>query len=411
MKGKNLLKTITFLALFIFVFENALAATLSCQQVSSSSLSIPQFSTKTVQITCSASGGTVSNVQITPNANPSSGLTITSSQTISSSISDSSSSTAKWTVKGDTPNDYEISYTITSDGTSSWADAKTTTDVSVPSAAQLTVDYVFPPSMWTPTLTELDFKINNIGGTTANNIKMSLYKGGTLVYGPTSYPTTIAAGAAASYSWTNETGFNASGTYMTKVYIADVLHDSATTTVEYGSANQTQYAGWNLISLTRVPDDTSVSSLFTSIQDNLTIVWWYNTSDTGDHWKKYDPSANPLANDLSVIDEEKGFWVQTTDDVELVVEGDEFTGSSIELLSGWNMVGYPATEAKLASDACANISSNLSIVWMYNATDTGDHWKKYDPAANPLANDLEYLTPGQGYWYMMTDDSMFEIDW
>ena len=222
-------KLLIIIVMMSIMIVGVQAATLTCQQITDTSLSIPQFSSSVIEIRCTASSGSVSNILITPNADPSTGVTISNTQTISSTISDQSSSTAKWSVTGDTPNTYTLSYTVSSSGTNSWTGASTT-EVTVPSEAQLSVEYVLPPSIFTPTVNELDFKINNIGGTTANSVNMKLYKAGTLV-SSADYPTTIAASASASYTWTNETGFNESGTYTTEVYIGDVFHDNTSITV------------------------------------------------------------------------------------------------------------------------------------------------------------------------------------
>ncbi|MCF7872060.1 PGF-pre-PGF domain-containing protein [Candidatus Woesearchaeota archaeon] len=221
---KNIKNALTMLITFLLIITTAQAATLNCQQTTSASISIPQFSTSNIEIRCTASGGTAANVQITPNINPSSGLTLTNSQTMSTSISDQSSSTAKWTVSGDSPNTYEVSYTISSSATNAWSGADETA-VTVTSPAQLTVEYQNPPSAYA-TGDSLDIKISNIGGTTANNVKIKLNTESTR-----SFPTSIAAGASASYSWSSTTGYDAADTYTTYVYLGDTLQDSVTTIV------------------------------------------------------------------------------------------------------------------------------------------------------------------------------------
>ena len=302
----NINRILVFLAILILSTMAVQAATLTCQQISSASLSVPQFSSKTIEIKCTASGGTVSGLLITPNSNPSTGLTIASTQTMSSSISSGSSTTGKWSVTGDSPNTYSVSYTVSSDGTSSWTGASTTA-VTVPSAAQLTVDYVLPPSIFTPTVETLDFKINNIGGTTANNVNMKLYLGSTQV-GTATYPTTIAAGATASYSWTNSTGFNESGTYTTEVYIGEVFHDNVTTAVNTPSSNLSQNTGWNLISLTKIPVNNSPVAVFADVVGNIERVW--GMTSTG--WKRYTPGGTDYIQEMSV---EYAYWIKTTDDI------------------------------------------------------------------------------------------------
>ena len=67
-------------------------------------------------------------------------------------------------------------------------------------------------------------------------------------------------------------------------------------------------SGWNFISIPLVISDTSVGSVLSLISGNYSIVWSYNATDTGDHWKKYDPNA-PFGNDLLNMDEGNGYWI------------------------------------------------------------------------------------------------------
>ncbi|MBW2988156.1 hypothetical protein DRJ48_03710 [Candidatus Woesearchaeota archaeon] len=216
---------ILLVIIFMLSIAVADAATLTCQQITSSTIDLAQFSTTTIEIQCSASGGSVTNIQISPNPDPGTGLSIVNTKTMPSTLSDQESGTAKWSVTGETPNTYTISYTLISDGTESWSGADTTI-VEVTAIAKLTVEYVHPPATYAEGET-LDVKITNIGGTTANNIKLQLNSNPKV-----DYPTTIDAGSSASYSWTAETGFDQGGNYTTKVFIGDVLQDSATVEVE-----------------------------------------------------------------------------------------------------------------------------------------------------------------------------------
>jgi len=81
----------------------------------------------------------------------------------------------------------------------------------------------------------------------------------------------------------------------------------------------------------------------------------------------------------------------------------------IQLNSGWNLISLPL----MPDDSNVNlvlspISGNYSIVCAYNASDTDDHWKKYDPTT-PFGNDLTTMEPGNGYWIMMTSDDTLNI--
>ncbi|MAG38898.1 hypothetical protein CMO90_02310 [Candidatus Woesearchaeota archaeon] len=392
------------------------AATLTCQQISDTSLSISQFSTSEIEIRCSASGGTVSNVQITTNSDPSTGLTISSSQTISSSISSGSSSTAKWSVTGDSPNTYSVSYTISSDGTESWSGASTTS-VEVPTPAQLTVEYVLPPSLFTPSVETLDFRMTNIGGTTASNVKMRLNSSNGYIGSQVDYPTTIAAGASASYSWTNTTGFNESGTYTTTVYLGSTKNDAVTATVNAAGGNITQNVGWNMMSLSSNPSNKTVPSVLSNIWDNLTIVWGYNASESNENlrWLKYDPDAlDPSSNTLQEFDIYSSYWVRTDAEVDISISGDAHSTTNVSLYTGWNMAGYPANTNADVNDSITSIVNDIVIIWSYDSSESDevDKWKKFDPTAlDPSSNTLENFTTGSGYWFRMSAPQNFSINW
>ena len=184
------------------------------------------------------------------------------------------------------------------------------------------------------------------------------------------------------------------------------VNDTASTLPASGTTLNL-YTGWNLISLPLIPEDTSITSLLSPINGNYSIVWAYNASDTADHWKKYDPGA-PFGNDLTTMEPGKGYWIMMTSNDTLFVTGDVPGSTDIILKAGWNLIGYNSLVGQPIENALASVSSNYSIVWAYNASDTADHWKKYDPGA-PFGNDLANLESGSGYWIMMTSDDILEI--
>jgi len=82
---------------------------------------------------------------------------------------------------------------------------------------------------------------------------------------------------------------------------------------------------------------------------------------------------------------------------------------SIDLYPGWNLISLPLMpEDTSTASVLSPINGNYSIIWEYNASDTADHWKKYDTGA-PFGNDLTDMEPGKGYWIMMTSDDILEI--
>ncbi len=212
----------------LILFPAVSAATLECEQITDSSISVPQFTTKNIQIMCTASDGTVSNIELTKNTNPGTGLSFSTVQTIGSTLNSGSSGIQKWTVTGDLPNSYEVSYTINSDSTNTWTgSSKTEVDVTTP--AKLNIQYYDPPESYSSGDT-LSFEIDNIGGSTANNVIMKLYRDGNLVDSE-NFPKPIDGGSSTSYAWGSSNGFDRAGTYLTKIFIETSEHNSDTVTV------------------------------------------------------------------------------------------------------------------------------------------------------------------------------------
>ena len=64
----------------------------------------------------------------------------------------------------------------------------------------------------------------------------------------------------------------------------------------------------------------------------------------------------------------------------------------VNLVSGWNMIGYPCTQEVDASDAFSSIVDKIIIVKDNNAD---VYWPEFD------FNGIEFLKPGHGYQIRM----------
>ena len=169
--------------------------------------------------------------------------------------------------------------------------------------------------------------------------------------------------------------------------------------------------GWNLISLPVVPASTSISDILSSIEGYYDAVQVYDGSSAQQQWSSYCAGGPPYANTLQQVDETMGLWVSVTDSVTLKVMGTRFSGTSIPLYAGWNMVGYPVTGPKTISDALASIGGKLTMVRWYDTTsDPDDPWKHYDPSAPSWSNDLVDMQPGRGYWVEVSEDCVWGVD-
>ena len=76
------------------------------------------------------------------------------------------------------------------------------------------------------------------------------------------------------------------------------------------------------------------------------------------------------------------------------------TAASISATSSFTVTAAAATPAT----ALAGIAGKYTRVWHYDAADTADHWKLYDPAVPPSLNDLTVLVKGKGYFIYVTEN-------
>jgi hypothetical protein len=78
-------------------------------------------------------------------------------------------------------------------------------------------------------------------------------------------------------------------------------------------------AGWNMIGWPS-DDARDVTTALSSIAGNYDAVYAYDTADSSDPWKVYDPSAPSYANDLDKMRPGKAYWVYVYSDCNLTVD-------------------------------------------------------------------------------------------
>lgn len=109
-------------------------------------------------------------------------------------------------------------------------------------------------------------------------------------------------------------------------------------------------------------------------------------------WRYYDPTKPDTQNTLKTVDETIGLWVNVNKTSELSLEGSPFKTSTISLLEGWNLIGYPLLYTSSIDEKLNKI--NFSIVYSYKE----GKWNSYIKEKDYFLNSLKSLTPGYGYW-------------
>ncbi|NQE52964.1 Cell surface glycoprotein, partial [ANME-1 cluster archaeon GoMg3.2] len=151
--------------------------------------------------------------------------------------------------------------------------------------------------------------------------------------------------------------------------------------VEQNSYSIQLHSGWNLISIPLVPEDTNIDSVFSSMTGNYSIVW--TTTSTGG-WK----SSNQAFGKLTEITVDKGYLIYMTAPDTLVIEGTKPDTTTIDLVNGWNLVGYPSRATRSITDVLSGVT--YDVVW--TTTSTGG-WKSSNQAFGKLTD----MSPGKGY--------------
>lgn len=154
--------------------------------------------------------------------------------------------------------------------------------------------------------------------------------------------------------------------------------------------------GWNLVSLPLQPSVTSIGSVLGGIAGNYSVVWAY----INQQWKFYDPT-DVEGSTLTTMEAGLGYWIKMTIQRQLTVSG-SFAPDCVNLLNGWNLVGYGKAAAGASTDVLAGISGKYVIVWAYPS----QQWKFFDPT-DVEGSTLGQFLQGYGYWIKATQNAQW----
>jgi hypothetical protein len=155
-------------------------------------------------------------------------------------------------------------------------------------------------------------------------------------------------------------------------------------------------AGWNLVSFYVEADDMTPATVFAPIQNKLLLV--KNLTES------YDPTLTAnftFLNTLSSLNMKDGYWIKVSEDVSSGVQGAELSGASINVNSGWNLVGYPRSSEEGVADELTSLGNTVVQI--------KDLGSSYDPSQPSFLNTLSTMAPGSGYWLNVDADGTWTV--
>ena len=155
-------------------------------------------------------------------------------------------------------------------------------------------------------------------------------------------------------------------------------------------------AGWNLISLPLIPNDSSIADVLSGISSNVDIVKYYDTGAGA--WLSYVPSGN--TGSLDTMEDGKGYWVFMKNADTLTINGQERPGPAESLpeyhvYAGWNLIGFKSVDIMKSS------------TYLYGVDYTRVYNGKYSLVADRNENTDNNMIPGAGYWVYAVAEGSF----
>jgi parallel beta-helix repeat protein len=161
--------------------------------------------------------------------------------------------------------------------------------------------------------------------------------------------------------------------------------------------------GWNLISIPLIQVEQSLAKVLESINGYYDAVQWFDISHNNDPWKHHK-IGKPLGNDLSELNETMSFWIHITqpgDTIFLYNGTQPTTNLTIQLHSGWNMVGYPSLTNHNRTIGLNNLEFGVDV--------DAIHW--FDASAKTwhFMDQDDVFIPGRGYWVHSKVETTWDV--
>lgn len=159
--------------------------------------------------------------------------------------------------------------------------------------------------------------------------------------------------------------------------------------------------GLNTIGIPCIPTAVPVTGIL-----NGTEYWaaYQYLPGESDPWRVHNPNLpSYVISDLQHLSRRAGYVVIMNSSKSAQISGFRVASTSVPLIPGWNLVGYPSIITRNASDSF-NAIDNLTVARTYNTT-----LQAYLVYLNPGGGTLLYTIPGEGYWINATQSTTWSV--
>jgi len=133
-----------------------------------------------------------------------------------------------------------------------------------------------------------------------------------------------------------------------------------------------------------------------------TVAKWFNHQTPADPWKTY--RVGSTANDMPAVNNQMGLWLYITANggdqkLTLASAGDySATAVTVNLYTGWNMVGYPSAMSRAES---ATLPAQADFVAV---------WQAATPYITQHAKGSAMMAAGNAYWVHVSIDCLWTVN-
>lgn len=117
-------------------------------------------------------------------------------------------------------------------------------------------------------------------------------------------------------------------------------------------------------------------------------------------WQQADASISSNFWTLTTITSYSGYWLYQKSNQTLNLSG-QIQPVTIQLVGGWNLIGYPASSSQTVS----NVISGLSGKWKKLLHFKNNNWYQADASLSSSFWTLTQMTPGNGHWLEMNSSA------